>query len=210
MSVYRGANLAWHLGGDPTLVRDVSFGADALVLVECRTKDNQPIDIKAILGNDWWVGQDLRNAAIAGTAIAIRKRGPVKRRRIVALLRLVQISGPGRSVQARYLRSVPIRDTEGNATLFGVHIPLESTGQQYEAVAVVEDAWLRTKGRKLLFADGNSRPATFAKNIAAPHFSGGDVMVWAWSRGWDNIRVAWRKRSFTDHNVGTLHVDPRP
>lgn len=207
MSVYRGVSLAWHLGGDTTLVRRVAEGSDALVFLECRTKDNEPIDIRAILGPGWWVGQNLTNPALSGTAIAIRKGGPVKRRRLAALLRLVRISRPGRKVQARYLRSVPIRDEQGNATLFGVHIPLASTGQQGEALGVVCDEWRSTKGRKLVFADGNTAPAAFAANITAPNFSGGDVMVWAWSHGWTNVRTHWRTRRSTDHKVGTLRTD---
>lgn len=207
MSVYRGVNMAWQLGGDAQLVRDMAAGADALVLVECRTKDNKPIDIRGILGPDWWVGQNIRTAALSGTAIAIRKRGTVKRRRLVGLLRLVQVSGPGRDVQARYLRSVPIRDSQGNATLFGVHIPLASTGQQGEALGVVSDTWMATKGRKLLFADCNSAPAAFAANVTAPHHDGDGVVVWLWSQGWENVRVFWKKRKSTDHKVGTLRTD---
>ena len=209
MSVYRGANLAWQLDGDPTLVRDVAVGADALVFVECRTKDNEPIDIRGILGPGWWVGQNLTNAALSGTAIAIRKGGAVKRRRLVALMRLVQVSGPGRDVQARYLRSVPIHDDQGNATLFGVHIPLESAGQQGEAFGVVHDTWRSTSGRKLLFADCNTSPAGFAADVTAPHFAGDGVMVWLWSHGWENVRTHWRTRQGSDHKVGTLRTDNR-
>lgn len=207
---YDGANLAWQMGGDARLVRELAARSDALVFVEARTHDNQPIDIKAILGPNWWVGQDLRNAATAGTAIAIRKGGPVKRRRLVGLLRLVQISGPGSKVQARYLRSVPISDPEGNATLFGVHIPLASTGQQDEAIAVVGEAWRATSGRKLLFADCNTDPAGFAADVTAPHHDGDHVMVWLWSRGWENVRAYWRTRRGSDHNVGTFRTDDRP
>lgn len=207
MSVYQGANLAWQLGGDAALVLELAKGADALVLVECRTKDNRPIDVRAILGPDWWVGQNLRSAALSGTAIAIRKGGTVKRRRLAGLFRLVRISGPGRGVQARYLRAVPIRDSEGNATLFGAHIPLASTGQQGEALGVVHDTWRSTKGRKLLFADGNSRPDAFAANVSAPNHDGDGVVVWVWSRGWELVRVSWRKRRGSDHAVGALRTD---
>ena len=206
MSVYRGANLAWQLNGDARLVRELASGADALVLVECRTKDNQPINIKGILGDPWWVGQNTRTAALSGTAIAIRKGSTVKRRRIDGLLRLVQISGPGRKVQARYLRSVPIRDEHGNATLFGAHIPLASTGQQGEAIGVVSDAWRLTSGRKLLFADCNTQPAGFAADVTAPNHAGDGVMVWLWSHGWSNVRVKWRQFRGSDHKVGTLRT----
>lgn len=202
MSRYEGANMAFQLGGDARLLRELAEDADALLLVECRTKDNQPIDVKAILGPDWWVGQNLRNAALSGTAIAIRKRGPVKRRRIAALLRLVRVSGPGREVQARYLREALIRDEDGPATLMAVHIPLTSTGQQDEAVDVVHDTWRTTPGRKLLFADCNGRPARFAATVTAPHFSGEGVMVWLWSEGWEGVRVLWRKIRGSDHAFG--------
>lgn len=208
MSRYDGANLAWQMGGDARLVRELAWHSDALVFVEARTRDNQPIDIKAILGDGWWVGQNLRNAALSGTAIAIRKGGSVKRRRVVAAYRrLVQISRPGRKVQARYLRAVPVRDPDGNATLIGGHIPILSTGQQPEAIAAVGHFWRSTKGRKLGFFDCNSRPAGFAAEVTAPNHDGDGVMVWLWSRGWSDVRVFWRKRRGSDHKTGTLRTD---
>lgn len=207
MSAIGGANCAWQLGGDRRLILELADGKDALVLVECRTKDNQPVDVAAILGPDWSVSQDLRSAARSGTAIAVRKRGRIRRRRAVgAFRRMVQISRQASDVQARYLRAVPLRDEHGPFTLMGGHIPLKSTGQQDEALEVVEATWRRTRGRKAIFMDGNARPAIVAGTVTAPHFSGDGVMVWAWSKGWGAVRVFWHAIRGSDHKTGTFRA----
>lgn len=208
MSTYEGANLAWQLGGDARLLHVLAEDADVLALVECRTKANEPVDVRDALGDGWSVAQNTRTAALSGSAIALRKGGSVKRRRVVETLRrLRQVSRGTSDVQARYVRTMPIRDADGPATLFVVHIPLVSTGLQAEALAALEHLWRTTKGRKILFADCNSRPAGFAATIGAPHHSGDGVVVWCWSRGWSNVRVSWRKRKGSDHATGRLCTD---
>lgn len=208
MSTYEGANLAWQLSGDARLLHVLAEDADVLALVECRNKANEPVDVRATLGPAWSVAQNTRTAALAGTAIALRRGGPVKRRHVaIAFRRLLQVSRGTSRVQARYVRTLPIRDTDGPATLFVVHIPLASTGLQDEALAELGHLWRRTKGRKLLFADGNISPAALAAAIGAPCHDGDGVMVWCWSRGWARVRVSWRKRRGTDHKVGRLCTD---
>lgn len=207
MSVIGGANLAWQVGGDARLVRELAEDKDALVLVECRTKDNEPVDVRAILGSDWSVSQNLRNAALSGTAIAIRKRGRIRRRRVThALRRLVQISRGASDVQARYLRAVPLRDENGPFALMGAHIPIKSTGQQDEALGVVTEVWRATSGRKAIFMDGNGRPSLVAATVTAPHYSGDGVMAWGWSHGWSDARVFWHAMRGSDHKAGTFRA----
>lgn len=207
MDRYEGANLAWQLGGDARLVRELARDADVLLLVECRTKDGKPVDVKAILGDDWRIWQNLRNDALAGTVIALRKGGPVKFRRISHWLRLIKVNSTGHSVQARYLRTLPVRDAEGPATLLAVHLPLGSTGLQDDALRVSEDVWRATKGRKILFADCNMRPAVFADALLAPHFRAEGVMVWLWSEGWSGVRVFWRNLRGSDHLTGVFRTN---
>ena len=82
-------------------------------------------------------------------------------------------------------------------------------GQQAEAIGVVHDVWRGQGGRKLLFADCNTRPAGFAADITAPHHDGNGVMVWAWSRGWEDVRVSWHDEKGSDHKVGTVRTGGR-
>lgn len=204
---FGGANLAWQLGGDARLVRELASLHDALVLLECRTKDNEPIDVQEILGPGWWVMQDTSDGSRSGTAIAIRKRGKVKRRRIAHLwLRFNQISAGNSRVQARYLLAVPVKVGRKRTTLLGAHIPTRSSGKQAEALVAVRRAWRSIGGRKLIFMDGNGEPSAVAETVTAPHFSGNGVMVWSWSQGWEGIRVSWRTVTGSDHRTGSLHV----
>lgn len=208
MSTYRGANLAWQLGGDRRLVRDLADGADALVLVECRTRDNCPVDVRAILGDRWLVRQNMRSPALSGTVIALRKGGSVKlRRNSPQRARLVRINTSGNGVQARYLRSIPVTDSQGDAMLFGAHMPIRSTGKQDEAVAAIRTEWRAIGGRKLMFADGNMRPAAFAEEVTIPHFDGNGVMFWGWSKGWPDVDVTWRQDDGSDHKTGTFRAE---
>jgi len=205
--VFGGANLAWQLGGDARLILELAEKHDALALVECRTKDNEPIDVAAILGPDWWVSQDVTDGATAGTAIAIRKGGKVKRRRIAAAYRaVVRISSGNSRVQSRYLRAAPIRVGWKRATLMAAHIPTRSSGKQDEAIAVVTKVWRSIRGRKLIFMDGNNAPREVAERITAPNFDGNGVMVWAWSKRWASVRVFWHRVKGSDHRTGTARV----
>lgn len=205
MTVYNGGNLAWQLGGDRQLVLSLAAKADVLALVECRNFANEPVDVKKILGDGWHVWQNLRSGALAGTAIAVREDSEVKRRRITGpISELVQISQGTHDVQARYLRSVKLRDDDGPLTVMGAHAPLKSTGLQDEAMAVISRKWRGTRGRKVMFADGNQPPAEFADALGAPHFSGSGVMTVVWSHGWDDFETTWKARAGSDHKTATF------
>lgn len=207
MTAIGGANMAWQLGGDARLLHELASLHDALVLLECRTKDEQPIDVAEILGPGWWVMQDTTDSSKSGTAIAIKTGGKVKRRLVAhALQRVVEISDGNSRVQARYLLAVPIKVGGKRTTLMGAHIPTRSSGKQAEALWVVRRVWRRTLGRKVIFMDGNDEPRAVAETVTAPHFSGNGVMVWAWSQGWEGIKVFWRTVRGSDHRAGSLHV----
>lgn len=198
--------MAWQLGGDARLLRLLADDADGLVLIECRTKDNEPIDVAEILGRDWKVWQDLSSPARAGTVIALRKGGRIRRRWGAQAGRaLVQVAQRGPKLQDRYLRSLPVKDADGPFELMGVHMPISSTGQQAEAFDETYDEWRATRGRKAMFADCNNRPKLFAEEIGAPHHDGHGVMVWCWSNGWQGVAVNWRARKGSDHLVGTFN-----
>lgn len=203
MSRIEGANMAYQLAGDAALLLKLAEDADALVLVECRTRDNEPIDVAAVLGPDWLVWQDLSSPARAGTVIALRKGGPVKRQKNArSSLRKIAAAGP--ELQTRYLRRLRVYDETGAFTLMGAHIPKKSTGKQESALKKVGQIWRSITGRKLIFMDGNHRPMEVAHTITAPNFSGNGVMVYAWSAGFKDVAVRWVKRKFTDHLVGIL------
>lgn len=205
MSVLHGANMAWQLGGDAKLLLLLADDADGLVLLECRTKDNEPIDVRAILGRNWRVWQDLSSPARAGTVIALRKGGRIRRRWGVQTKRaLVRVARRGPKLQDRYLRTLPVTGPDGPFELMGVHQPLHSTGQQGAAFDESRAVWRSTPGRKVAFMDGNTRPALAAQAITAPNHSGNGVLVWCWSAGWQDVDVSWRKRKGTDHEVGTF------
>jgi hypothetical protein len=201
VSTYAAGNLAWQLGGDARLVRELAADSDVLALVECRTRENEPVDVAAILGDSWRVWQDTSSGARSGTAIAVRKVSDVKVRRAQRLSELVRVSIGTSKVQARYLRRVKLRDSEGKLTVMAVHIPLASTGLQDEAMRETQHAWSRTRGRRVLFADGNMPPVVFAAQIGAAHFSGSGVMCAAWSRGWDSVKTRWFALVGSDHKT---------
>lgn len=205
MSVIRGANLAWQLGGDAQLLRELADGADGLALVECRTKDNRAIDVQAILGKHWKVWQDLSSPARAGSVIAIRKGSKLKRRWGGQMVRkLRRVASGGEKLQDRYLRSLPVKDETGPFELMVVHIPIAATGEQGVALARTRNLWTTQPGRKLIYTDGNAAPEKTARAIGAPNFDGDGVVVWCWSHSWKDIVVTWRTKRGSDHRVGTI------
>lgn len=208
--VIRAVNLAWQLAGDARLLRTVADGADALILVECRNKNNEPVNVAQILGPDWIVFQNLKDGSLAGTAIAIRRGGPLHRRfdpSVKAASRLLRLSRQGHKVQARYLRDARLRDADGAITLAGVHAPLRSTGLQDDALAVFKRWWKAPrKGRRLAAGDGNNAPRVIAETVGAGWVAGGDVMFAVWSQGpWDDeVTVTHRRVAGSDHFVLTI------
>lgn len=209
MTRYRVVNLAWQLGGDIKLLRAVASSADVLGLVECRDFHNNPVDVATALGPEWDVWQDLSDGARAGTAIAIRKGcGVTVRHGAQAFEQFVRVADGNSEVQARYMRTLKMRDGHKRVTLFVVHIPLASSGQQEAAMQAASRAWRRTPGRKIMMADGNMPPIVFAADLGAPHYSGAKPMVIAWSKPLerDGVRANWVATTGSDHKVGTLRV----
>lgn len=205
MTVYRAVNLAWHLGGDAALLRSTAKGADVLVLVECRDKQNRPVDVRKALGVEWWVWQNLADGARSGTAIAVRKDSGVKRRRVAgSASRLMRLSVAGRRVQSRYLRSVALTDDQGPVTVAAAHLPLKSTGKQDAAEDSLRRWWKHTRGRRAVFGDGNQPHAALRRALGAQDSAGEDVMFAIWSTGWPPVRVTDRRWTYTDHAVLTF------
>jgi hypothetical protein len=211
----RAANLAYQLGGDARLLRQLADGADVLVLVECRDHNNEPIDVAAILGAGWRVWQNLRDGAHAGTVIAVCRGSGVHRRRLAAgrarvrrlASRLLRLSGPGHDVQSRYLREAHLADAHGPFTLAGAHIPLPGTGRQDDALAMLTDWWSTTPGRRAAFGDGNTSWRNVRRELDAPHGDGADVMFACWSAGWPDdttVKATSLDPRKTDHHVLTF------
>lgn len=209
---YRTANLAWQLGGDARLLRDLSDGADVLSLVECRTRDNQPIDVGKILGPGWDTRQDIASAARAGSVVAVRRTPDLELR----WSRLILASPAGPGVQERYLRVAHIVD-HGRPTRVGVlHNPLRATGRQDDAVRTAR-AWvgrmravraLRPRFRWMLSGDFNMAPAQMARLVGAPHSGGEGVLGVLWSGGWGSAWVRAEELPGTDHAALTFRQVP--
>lgn len=214
-------NMTWQLGHDTGLLRTAAVHADVLLLVECRTKDNQPLDVAQILGPDWDTRQDLTNAALAGTVLAVRRSSGAT---IISSV-LVLLSHADKGVQARYQRVSVIREPRRwlrrrKVRVIIGHAPVEETGRHGEAVArtrrVIEGA-KRWRGRRAVpwrrpwlgAWDGNDDPAAFARAIGAPHHYGIRPMVLGWSHGWGQVVTSSRRITGADHAVLSAETPAR-
>ncbi|MDN4174746.1 hypothetical protein QWY28_17425 [Nocardioides sp. SOB77] len=229
MTVHRAANMAYQLGGDAQLLRRLADGwtdddgtrhaaADVLELVECRTRDNQPLDVAEILGPGWDVRQDLRSADRAGSVVAVRRRSGV--RIVWSRLQLAsRASRAGAGVQDRYRRASVLVDHRGPFRLGVQHDPLRSTGRQDDARRS-SLAWVRRARRAMsrraaaavrrlplrwMYVGDPNRPHHAVRaELGAPHSHGADVMTRVWSAGWGRARVSADRLSGTDHHVLTF------
>lgn len=202
MTVYRTVNAAWQMGHNAALIREVAKGADVLALVECRDARNRPVNVKRILGADWWVQQDLRSGARAGSVTAVRKGSGVGVKRSS----LRRLSDRGHKVQVRYQRVTVLRDHGQRVVLTVAHNPLPSTGRMRQAVTRTQ-AWVRARARVvwLWAGDANADPRTWARVLGASGYHGVRPMVMAWSRGFNDSGRSVRKRvPGTDHAVLTV------
>ncbi len=201
---YVTANLAWQLGGDVRLLQTIAAHADVLMLVECRDKHNEPIDVAAALGPDWQVQQDLSSAARAGTVTAVRVGIKVRR------TKLRDLSDKGHNVQARFQRRTVIVDHGIVVDVIAGHNPLPSTGRMGQAkerakrlIGYVRS--LRTKQRLWIWGgDANMEPDQWAATIDAPFHEGSKPMVLCWSAGWGPVNVTRREVRGSDHLILTL------
>lgn len=212
MTVYRLANLAFQLGGDYDLLRNLADGsdnaradepADVLLLVEARDRNNQPLPVADILGRDWDASQDTTSGALGGSVIATRRRHARSR---WSLLRV--LSRAGRKVQTRYQRVGAIHSKRGKVGRVAVvHLALRSTGRQDDGVAEVR-AWVqkqRRKGKRWMVAgDANMDPEQMARILDAPNFYGKDVVGFWWSEGWGDVDTYASTYRGSDHAVLTL------
>lgn len=196
--------MAWQLGGDAVQLRMLADGADVLLLVECRTKDNEPVDVKKALGKGWRVWQDLSSASRSGSVIAVRKGGPCKAEKKLNRSTMQRIADGGPELQARYMRTLQVRDERGELTLIVGHMPKKDTGQQESALTRAHGGWSIIGGRKLGYFDVNSDIHRAADHIGAPNVSGNGVVCFMWSNGWNYIRARWSRVSNLDHMVGTI------
>lgn len=211
---YGVVNAAWQLGGDVELLRSVAAQHEVLGIVEARTRNNQPLDVKAILGPDYAVRQNTRTAATAGTAIAIRKGAGVTG----AWWQSFLMNRGNGAVQARYLKQLIVRDGSGPVRLGVAHLALESSGMHEEGIRACKAFVERSRAamtrahrqgrplpRWLLLADGNESHESIGKKLHAPFSCGADVMGAWWSTGWGNAECLTRPWPNTDHHVLTLH-----
>lgn len=119
-------NATWQWGGDRDLLQAVAEWADVLLMVECRTRSNDPLPVRQFIGKTHRVRQSLSDSAHAGSAIAVR-RDPALR---IQWSSLSQLSPRGAGVQARYLRTAQLLD-HGHPTRYGAaHLALGATGVQ--------------------------------------------------------------------------------
>jgi len=207
---YVVANLAWQLNGDTRLLRQLAQTADVLALVECRTRDNKPIDVATALGPAWVTAQDTTTSARAGSVVAVRRTPDL----VLRWSRLVLASPAGPGVQDRYLRIAHIID-HGRPTRVGVlHNPLRATGRQDDAVRTAR-AWvgrmravraLRPRLRWMLAGDFNMAPVAMRRLVHAPHSAGRGVLGIVWSRSWGDPSVTAVEVQGTDHAVLTFRA----
>lgn len=209
MTVYRTANLAWQLGGDARLLRELAENVDVLVLVECRDRDNEPVDVRGAIGVEWKVWQDLSSGARAGSVIAVHRDSGVRWRRIRPS-RLSVLSPDGDDVQTRYLRTLRLRDDLGWCRIAAAHPPLESTKLQDDANRALAKWWRRTPGRKAAFGDGNRNHESLRDTLRAAHSAGRDVMFAIWSTGWGRVWVHATEDPATDHHILTFRTPQLP
>jgi hypothetical protein len=213
--VYSVANLAWQLGGDADLVRETAANAEVLVLVECRTRAHDPIDIARILGRGWQVQQSgiaKPDDARAGTTTAVRNGIKVRRTRLSLLS---DASHEGDGVQRRHQRLTVLEDPYADAVvdLMGGHNPLPSTGRfmqaRQNAQFLVANAQRRhhtlPKRRQWLWmGDPNTDPATWARALGAARHYGIRPMAACWSNGWGDLATSRRHVKGSDHYVLTI------
>ena len=218
MTRYDLANAAWQLAGDKALLLALAERADVLLLVECRTRDNRPLDVARALGPGWDVRQDCTSAARAGSVVAVRRgsRVTIRRSRIC----LASPAGPG--VQARYRRQATLVDRGGRrprrVRIAVQHNPLPATGRQRLAVdsacgwARRARRWRRARPRRrcwLWAGDANMPPEQMGHHLGAPHHYGQRPMVAAWSVGWGRVNTSTRRIHGSDHAVLTLTTQER-
>lgn len=210
MTRYVIGNAAFQLGHDRHLLRTLAADADVLLLVECRTRDNHPLDVAAVLGAGWDVRQDCSSAARAGSVIAVRRGSGVTIRR--SRLCLASPAGPG--VQARYRRQAVLVDRTSRrprrVRVAVQHNPLASTGMQRVAVGSA-CSWVRAarrwrharpRRRVWLWAgDANTSPGQMAQSLGAPHHYGQRPMAACWSAGWGQVHTSKRRVRGSDHAV---------
>jgi len=210
-------NMAWQLGGDAELLKWIAKFADVMGIEEARTADNQPLDVQAILGDEWDVRQDLSSAAKAGSVTAVRRRPGLK----VLSTRLDVMSDAGHKVQARYQRTTTIRDTSvrrrKRVRVIVGHAALPSTGRHEQAVQSARRAigtarrW-RARAKFMVrwigMWDCNADPDLWAHQIGAPNHFGAKPMVTCWSEGWGPVRLLKIRRKGTDHFILVLKRKP--
>lgn len=211
MTTYRLVNQAWQLGHDALLLRREAAGCDVLAVVEARTGDNRPIDVQAILGNEWDVVQDTSTAAKSGSALAVRIDSPVRIRRWT----MARASRRGRDVQDRYRVSATLVDRSRpvgrRLVRVGVqHNPIASNHRQPEAVESAArwvkraQRWRRiTRGRWALLGDFNLEPSTMQNRTNAWRSWGVRPMGVLLSKGWD-IDTRTHVSPGSDHKILTM------
>lgn len=209
MTVYRLGNLAFQLGGDVALIRNLRDGlgfdqpADVLMLVEARDGANRPVNVARALGRRWAVSQDRRSGATAGSVIAVR-RAAVRLRWSLSRV----LSRKARRVQTRYQRIGAIRPKRSKVARVAVpHIPLKSTGQQDAAVDAVA-RWVARQERRgkrwMVAGDFNMSHAEMCKRIGGERSWGADVMGFVVSRGWGDVGFTSSRYRGSDHAALTL------
>jgi hypothetical protein len=150
--ITRVVNATWQWGHDARLLRAVAEGATVVAVVEGRTRTDDPVHVRAILGILLWqVAQVLRSGALAGCALAVRRTAPVR----LVRWRSLKASAAGAGVQQRnLLHSVLVErvTAQGQTTVYEdhlivVHNPLEHTGRQDDAVRAVRARRVRVQQR---------------------------------------------------------------
>lgn len=211
MTTYRLLNLAWGMHRDRETLREEARDCDVLAVVEARTGDNRPIDVAAILGNEWDVRQDTSTAAKSGSALAVRIDSPVRIRRWA----MARASRRGRDVQDRYRVSATLVDRSRplgrRLVRVGVqHNPIASNHRQPEAVASAA-RWVRrarrwrlvTRGRWVLLGDFNLEPTVMQNRTGAFRAWGVKPMGVLLSKGW-RVDTSRHRSPGSDHYILTM------
>lgn len=201
MTDYCVINATWQLGHDRQLFRRAVKDAEAFVAVECRTKDEEPLDVASFLGRDWRVQQNLRTAALAGTVTAVRRHIRVRR----TVLR--PLSAGNSEVMARFQRLTVIRDGDWITDLMGGHNPLQSTGVQRQAVGnavIMTNNAAKRDGahrRWARFDDCNMDPEQWARILGARSHFGDKPMSMAFGPHWGKVEFHKRWLQGADHAI---------
>lgn len=219
MTTYALVNLAWQMGGDYPLLREIARSddrPDVILFVEGRRGNNKPVHVAEALPG-FEVFQDVSGGDKAGSGIAIRRDGNIRPRR--AWMRLASRSG--KQVQNRYRYTlVGIDKTKRfgkKRVKLGVqHNPTAKNERHDEGMRSARSwmnrahRWVAITGcRALLAMDSNETPEGTQNETGAARVYGRKPMCFLLTTGWGHVKFDNYDADGTDHKVLVMKEKPR-